>query len=291
MPQYHLTSSDLETVLALARGATLAGAAERLGIDSSTVFRNLQRIERGLAQPLFERGRGGYRAGELALQLAAHAEQIEAALEAARSAAQSAPSQVAGSVRITSTDAVLHAVVAPALMVLSREHPQLAFDLHTGNDLASLTRRDADIAVRATRRPPQHVVGRCIGAIRVALYAARNSTLRRLEDIDLQRPDWVAPDGALPEHPSVLWRRRHFPKVQPRYRVSSILSVLEFVSQGLGVGVLPLFLADRHPKLRALTEPLDDARTDLWLLMHSEARHLRRIATVYGHLAEHMRLP
>jgi DNA-binding transcriptional LysR family regulator len=289
--QYRLTTADLETVLALARGGTLAGAAERLGVDASTVFRNLQRVERGLGQSLFTRGRTGYIAGELALELAAHAEQMEAALESARSATQSTPSQVSGSVRITSTDAVLHALVAPALTSLALQHPQLHLDLHTGNELASLTKRDADIAVRATRRPPQHVVGRRLGAIRVALYAPRKSRLRSLDDVEAHRPDWIAPDDALPDHPSVTWRRRRLPKVQPRYRVGSILTVLELVARGAGVGVLPLFLAEGHPALRALTDPIEEAQTDLWLLMHGEARHLRRVSTVFGHLAEQVRLP
>jgi DNA-binding transcriptional LysR family regulator len=145
--------------------------------------------------------------------------------------------------------------------------------------------------VRATKRPPLHVVGKRLGAIRVALYAARKSRLRSLDDVESQHPDWVAPDDALPDHPSVTWRRRRLPRVQPRYRVSSILTVLELVARGMGVGALPLFLADGHPALRALTDPIEEAQTDLWLLMHAEARHLRRVSTVFGHLAEQIKLP
>lgn len=291
MAQYRLSAPDLETVLALSRAGTLASAGERLGIDASTVFRNLQRIERGFGQPLFERTRSGYRPGELAARLAEHAEQMESALEAARSTLQVSPSQVSGSVRITTTDAIAHAVVAPALRSLAAKHPLLALDLRTGNELVSLTRRDADVAVRATKRPPQHVVGKCLGAIRVAVYAAKKSPVRNLADMRGRRPDWVALDDALPEHPSVVWRKRHFPKVEPRYRVESILTVTQFVALGLGVGVLPLFLAGGRTDLRALTDPLDEAQTDLWLLMLPEARHIRRIATVYAHLAERLRLP
>ena len=58
------------------------------------------------------------------------------------------------------------------------------FELHTGNELASLTRRDADIAVRATKRPPQHLVGKSVGPIRVALYAARRGTLHGLARVE-----------------------------------------------------------------------------------------------------------
>ena len=289
--QYRISPSDLEVMLALARAGTLASAGERLGVDASTVFRSLQRIERGLGRPLFERSRTGYLANELATELMVHAEQIESALEAARSSVDSAPSSIAGSVRITTTDTLLHGVVAPALQGLRRAHPQLNFELHTGNELASLTRRDADIAVRATRQPPQHLVGKRIGAIHVALYAARRGSVRSLAEVEAGQADWIAPDDALPEHPSVRWRKRHFPKAAPRYRVDSILSVLELVALGLGVGIVPLFLAEGRKEVVRLTEPLDECETELWLLTHPEARHLRRVGLVYSHLAQAMSLP
>ena len=56
------------------------------------------------------------------------------------------------------------------------------------------------------------------------------------------------------------------------------------------LGVLPLFLAEPRRELRRLTEPLDEAETDLWLLTHPETRHLQRVRTVYGHLADTLRL-
>lgn len=289
--QYRIGPADLDVVLALARGGTLASAGERLGVDASTVFRSLQRIERGLGRSLFERGRSGYRPLELAAQLAAHGEELEATLEAARAAVETEPGQVSGTVRITSTDTVLHGLIAPALAELKPAHPLLGFELHTGNELASLTRRDADIAVRATKRPPQHLVGRQVGTLRVAVYAARRRGAPRWAEVEAGTADWIAPDDALPEHPSVIWRQRHWPRLVPRYRVSSILSVLELVALGLGVGIVPLFLAEGRSDVTRLSEPLDDAETGLWLLTHPESRHLRRVATVYGHLAQRLQLP
>lgn len=289
--QYKMTPADLAVVLALVRGSSLAGAGERVGADASTVFRSLQRIERGLGRALFERSRAGYIATELATQLAEHAEHLEATLEAARSAVERAPAQVSGMVRISSTDTILHGLVAPALRSLQQVHPLLGFDLHTGNELVSLTRRDADIAVRATKRPPQHLVGKQIGPIRVALYAAKAKQTSKLTDVEAGRVDWIAPDEALPEHPSVVWRKRAYPKAVPRYRVSSILSVLELVALGMGVGIVPLFLAEGRSDVVRLTEPLEDCETELWLLTHPESRHLRRVAAVYGHLAQTLQLP
>jgi len=283
--QYKIDAADLETVLAMVRTGTLVGASERLGVDASTVFRSLQRIERGLGQPLFERSRSGYLATELAQSLSGHAEQLEVVLESARSAAQLRPEQVSGTVRITTTDTVLHGLLAPALKELQALHPLLAYELHTGNELASLTRRDADIAVRATKRPPQHLVGKQVGPLRVAMFAPKKGPIKRYEDVEAGKALWIAPDDALPEHPSVVWRRKYFPKVVPSYRVNSILTVMDLVAQGLGVGLLPMFLAQGRTDLLQLTEVIDECQTDLWLLTHPESRHLRRVSTVYGHLS------
>lgn len=288
--QYRLTTTDLETLLALVRGGTLAAAGERLDVDSSTVFRNLQRIERGIGQTLFERTRSGYLAGDTALELVRHAERLESEIEAARSLLQVTPEQVSGQVCITTTDTILHGLVAPALKLLHDRHPQLRFELHAGNQPVSLTRRDADIAVRATRKPPEHLVGRHLGPIRVALFAPCKSRVRSLDDAIAGILPWIAPDGALPDHPSVIWRRKHFPKIVPSYQVDSILSAAECVSRGLGVALLPLFLAQPRSDLRQISPEITECLTELWLLAHPESRHLRRISTVLQHLAEHIQL-
>jgi DNA-binding transcriptional LysR family regulator len=288
--QYKISAADLEVVLALARTGTLSDAGERLSLDASTVFRTIQKVEKGLGLRLFERSRAGYLPSELAQQLAGHGEQVEAQLEAARSVLQLQPERVSGTVRITTTDTVLHGLVAPALKALQASHPLLGFDLHAGNELASLTRRDADIAVRATKRPPQHLVGKHIGPIRVALYAGKKGGIKRFDDAVAAQASWIAPDDAMPEHPSVVWRKKHFPKVLPRYRVNSILTVAELVAHGLGIGILPVFLAQRRADLVPLTEVLDECQTELWLLTHTESRHLRRVSAVFGYLSQNLLL-
>jgi DNA-binding transcriptional LysR family regulator len=288
--QYKLSASDLEVLLAVVRAGTLAAAGDRMDMDPSTVFRSVQRMERGLGVPLFERSRTGYLATELAQLLAEQAERVEFALEAARSATQAQPEQVSGCVRLSTTDTILHGLIAPALKALHTQHPLLNYELHTGNELTSLTRRDADIAIRATKRPPQHLVGRRIGPIRVALYAAKRGKVKSYADVDSGKADWIAPDDALPDHPSVVWRKRQFPAVIPRYKVNSILSVMELVALGMGVGALPIFLSKGRSDLLQLTDVIDECQTDLWLLTHPEARHLRRVSVVYAHLANELTL-
>ena len=289
-PQYALSASDLELLLALVRGGTLAGAAQRMGADASTVFRGLQRIEKSLGQRLFERGRGGYLASEAMQQIAGHAERIEAELEAARGAALRPSDAVSGRVRVSTTDSVLRGVVLPCLPALAARHPALQLELRSSNELVSLTKRDADLALRATPKPPQHLVGRHLGTIRFVACASKAMPAAQRRR-DLAAHDWIAPDEAMPEHPTVRWRRKQLPKVAPRHLVDGIVAVVDAIKAGLGAGVVPLFMLDHEPQLVALGEPLEGCQSELWLLAHPESRHLRRIAVAYQHFSEQIRLP
>lgn len=288
--QYALTAADLQILLALVRGGTLAEAAARLSADASTVFRTVQRIEKSLGQRLFERTRQGYLPSDAMVAIAAHAERIESELEAARAAALGADAAVSGRVRLTTTDSVLRGLVLPCLPALAMQHPQLQLELRSANELVSLTRRDADLALRATPKAPEHLIGRHLGPIRFVACGAKSlPAARRRKALD--RQDWVAPDEAMPEHPSVRWRCKHLPKLAPRHLVDGIVGVVDAIKAGLGVGIVPLFMLDSEPQLVALSEPLDGCESQLWLLAHPESRHLRRIAAVYQHFAQNIRLP
>jgi DNA-binding transcriptional LysR family regulator len=286
--QYDLTPSDLEIVLAMVRGGTLAEAAQRTRSDPSTVFRALQRLEKNLGQRLFERSRLGYLPVDAAQEIARHAERIEAELEAARAAASGASAAVSGRVRLTTTDSVLRGLVMPCLPSLARAHPHLQLDLRATNELLSLSKRDADIALRATPRPPEHLVGRELGRIHFVVAGRRGGTSRRQPALEAQ--DWIAPDEAMPDHPSVRWRRKNHPKLAPRHLVDGIVGVVDAINAGLGIGVVPQFMLEVEPQLKALTEPLEGCESVLWLLAHPESRHLRRIAAVYQHLGDTLRL-
>lgn len=288
--QYVPDAADLALLLALVRGGTLARAAERVGADASTVFRGLQRIEKQLGQRLFERTRNGYLPADAMLALAPHAERIEAELEAVRGLAQQSEASVSGRVRVTTTDSVLRGLVLPSLPGLARQHPGLQLELLASNELVSLTRRDADLALRATPKPPEHLVGRHLGTIRFVACAGKALPAARRRK-PLAEQEWIAPDDAMPDHPTVRWRRKHMPRLAPRHLVDSISAVVDALRCGLGVGAIPLFMLQREPDLVALGDPLDGCSSELWLLAHPESRHLRRIAAAYRHFAETLRLP
>ncbi|HEY0844165.1 MAG TPA: LysR family transcriptional regulator [Noviherbaspirillum sp.] len=289
--QSSLSLADLELVLALVRGRSLGGAAERLKVDASTVFRSIKRIEKDVGELLFERSRSGYQPTELGRALAVHAEHIESQLQDAREAAFRRRAEPAGVLRITTTDTILHALLLPALAGFSAAYPRIDIELVSTNALANLSQRDADVAIRATRKPPEHLVGSRIGTLASAVFAAQSYFDRCPQPLRLEDADWIGLDDSLADHPSMRWRRQHYPKVQPRYLCNSVLSAAGAIVWGLGVGVAPLVLLQDKPQVRIVEGPLPALETDLWMLAHPDVRHLQRVRILFEYLRENLHLP
>lgn len=280
--QYQIDHTDLSLVLALVRGRSLARAAELLQVDVSTVFRAVRRLEAALGVALFEKSRRGYEPSETAQALAEQAERAEQALDAARVALEQGKQVVSGTVRLTCTDAVLSSLLLPALARFMPNYPALSLELVTSNDFANLSRRDADLALRLTNQPPEHLVGRRLAKVSYVVCARDDGQDRS----DLARQSWIAPDESMPDHATVLWRLHDLPGVVPSYRCSSMYAVAQLTRAGLGVAALPDFILRNQQDLRALSAPLPGCDTELWLLTRPDCRALRSVQTLFEELSE-----
>lgn len=280
--QYQIDHTDLTLVLALVRGRSLARAAELLQVDVSTIFRAIRRLEASLGVALFEKSRRGYQPTDTAQALAEQAERAEQALDAARVALEQGKQVVSGTVRLTCTDAVLSSLLLPALARFMPNYPALALELVTSNDFANLSRRDADVALRLTTQPPEHLVGRRLGSVSYVVCARNDGQDRS----DLSRQPWIAPDESMPDHATVLWRMHELPGVTPAYRCSSMHAVAQLARTGLGVAALPDFVLRSQPELQALTSALPGCDTELWLLTRPDCRALRSVQSLFDELGE-----
>lgn len=287
---YQIDYPDLALILALVRGGTLARAAALLRVDVSTVFRAVRRLESSLGQALFEKSRAGYLPTSLATTLAQQAECAEQALQAARVGVEQGGEVISGTVRLTCTDSVLQGLLLPALAQFMPAYPALTLELSTSNDFANLSRRDADIALRLTRTPPEHLVGRRLGTVSYRVCASAGYIEQHATQ-DLAALAWIAPDDFLPDHPTVAWRRQHLPGVRPSYRCNSMLSATQLVRAGLGVAALPDFLLADGLGLQPLGPALTGYDTALWLLTRPDSRALRSVVTLFDELGRHLRRP
>jgi len=280
--QYRINHADLTLILALVRAKTLPRAAELLKVDVSTVFRSVRRLEACVGTALFDKSRTGYQPTSAAIALAQQAESAEQALALAQISLEQGQQIVSGTVRLTCTEAVLQSLLLPALTQFMPDYSGLKLELNTSSTFANLSRRDADIALRLTNAPPEHLVGTRLGTVSYQLCASEGY-LQRRGQVELNAMDWIAPDDFLPDHPTVTWRRQALPGVNLAYRCSSMLAVAQLVRAGMGVAALPDFMLSEG-ELQRLGEPLQGYDTALWLLTRPDCRALRSVSALFSEL-------
>ncbi|MCY1209811.1 putative choline sulfate-utilization transcription factor [compost metagenome] len=275
---------DLKYFLAVSQSGSLAGAARTLHVNHSTVLRRLARLEQVLGTLLFERHPTGYAltaAGEaLAQRLAGVGEQIDAA----QRQLSGLDSQLGGPLRVTTTDTLLTGLLMPLLAEFRALHPRIQLQIVVNNSFLSLSRREADVAIRPASAPPEYLVGRQAGMLETAPYASRGylagtgkGSAWGTTAPDWAELDWVVPDDALAHLAQARWVAEHVPPVRRLVSVDSLVAMADAVRHGMGAGMLLCLLAEHDADLVRLARPDPALGTPLWILTHPDLRHSARV--------------
>ncbi len=278
---------DWRLIDAIARGGTLAQAARDLDIDYSTVHRRLKSIEKQVGARLFERTRSSCSpttAGERAIAAATQAREAfdDALLDIAGDDAR-----LTGTIRFTSFGSLAQWVLMPILARFHEVYPDIRVELVESNAALNLTRREADVALRFTRKPPDNLIGIRVGRADSAAYAAADY-LSRNPDRHLGELDWIVPvpDVVLPEETQ--WHQRHVPASRHVLHTSSGLAGLAAAHAGLGACILICYLGGAGGLTR-ISPPIPELAADLWLLTHPSLRQVARIRAFVDFLKRELR--
>src|SRR6516225_1154159 len=274
--------NDLRYLLAIERGQTLATAARMLNVDDTTVSRRLEALQTALATRLVER-RGDSRLflTPAGVVVARRAEAMEEQLVAIHEAISGGGTSFAGTVRITSVPLVVNRLLAPNVGTLLRDHPGLIVELIPESRDLSLTRREADLAIRLARPTTggTSVKARRIGELTYAAYAAT-----ALKPTDTRLQSWITYEEAMAHLPQAQWIAKASRNTQSSVsglRVRDAETALEATAAGHGKTLLPCVVADRDLRLRRVqtTGSLPLPSRDLWLLAHGDQVELGRVST------------
>ena len=285
-----LAWDDFRLIDAVAISRTLPAAATRLGLDHSTVFRRLRKIEVALGTAVFERHRSGYVLTAAGVEIAALASRVDEDLTAVlRRVAGQSPSPT-GVVRIATSDTLLFDLLAPLLAEFKRACPGVRLDLVTGNTALNLSRRDADVAIRATSTPPETLVGRKVARIAWAAYAVRQPSVVLASEADLFGGDftWVGFGDAMAGLAAASHLHANVPESRVSCSFDTVGGLVSGIEAGIGIGLVPCFAGDRRAGLIRLMPPISLLTTDLWLLTHADLRQVPRIRVLLNFLAERM---
>jgi DNA-binding transcriptional LysR family regulator len=153
------------------------------------------------------------------------------------------------------------------------------------NAFFTLTKRDADVAIRPAASAPDGLVGRRIATVGTAVYAAPDYLARHPHRSDLRAHDWIGPDESLGHLGSARWMRAEVLPERIVYRANSLLALRAAARAGMGVAPLPCYLADPDLALRRVHPPLREMESALWLLTHPDLRRVARIRALLDFLS------
>jgi DNA-binding transcriptional LysR family regulator len=267
---------DVRYFLAVARGGSLRAGAESLGVTHSTVLRRIAQLEGRLGAQMFEKLPSGYRlttAGEEVLEFASQMEETSHRLE---TRVLGRDQSVRGLLRVTLAPTLATHLLMPDLAEFARLHPDIEMDILSSGELANLTNREADVAIRVVydrKTLPLNLHGLKGPDLFGAVYVSRD----RLAAWQAGAPDpirWIV----ISRHGIPDWASAgELAATGVPFRTTDAAAQIVAVQQGLGMTTLPCFIGDADPLLARVPGAERHRYGALWSLTQGETRKTKRV--------------
>lgn len=277
---------DTRAFLAVARHGTLSGAAAKLGLGIATLSRRIERLEKELKLPLFVRQQSGYQLTEEGAVLVEKAEALEAAA-LAFSSDVAAHTQLVGRVRLATAENLATGLILPALPDFQTQYPGISVELVTDIATVNLHRRDADLALRMVKPERGNVTLRRLGTLGYGLYASPDYAAQREKHPDSAAYDadsFISWSESHSHLPAAQWLERILQGREPALITTSLSSQVAAAKAGLGLAVLPHFLA-QDAGLVCINADLG-VNQPIYLAIQSDLARSRRTRAVADFLVE-----
>jgi DNA-binding transcriptional LysR family regulator len=286
---HDLDWDDLRFFLSVATNGSISGAAKQLRTSHSTVLRRLASLEQKLGAHLFKRLPGGYTITQAGEHLRERLTGVTEQIESAQRQLSGLDTRASGTIRVTSTDTLMHGLLMPLLAEFRRAHKEIRLQVVVNNTFLSLTKREADVAIRPTSRPSENLVGRKVGRIQTALYASKVYWKANGKKASAEHP-WVVPDDSLAHLAQAKWAVKHVSAQRIAASVDTLLGMASAVRAGIGIGMLLTLLADHDDQLVRIGKPEPALDTDVWILTHADLKHVPRMRLFTDFMHERLRL-
>jgi DNA-binding transcriptional LysR family regulator len=269
--------NDVRVFLEVHRAGSLTAAGKRLGADPSTVGRRIAALEKSLGANLFFRTPDGHVATPAGERLVARAERIEDEALAVGRELAGEEEQLSGTIRITGPATFSVRVLVPLLAAFRRRWPDIDVQLAADDRVLSLTKREADMAVRVNRPRDPGLVVRRLADFGHGLYASRGY----IAEHGMPKPDWEGhlaigfDDGIAPADRR--WFDEHMKKARVVFTSNSTPGQVAAAVEGIGLALLPAYLAASESELVCVLPPAKALMESVWLVLHKDLRHSAKV--------------
>ncbi len=270
---------------AVAEAGSITHAGETLHLSQPAVSRQIRSLELAMGATLFHRHPRGLlltSEGEILFEAT---QEITAQLNASTVRLRDNREGVHGPLRVTTTLGFGIRWLTPRLPKLLAEHPGLSIELMLTEEILDLPMRQADVAIRMRAPRQADVIGRKLWTMRIGLFASRayldqHGTPETVEDLADHDLIIFSDKGPQPSY-EVDWLNREGVGAQalrPRLTVSTQFAVLEAVKHGVGIGLMPEYLADPTDSLIRLLPDREGPVIEPHLVYAQELKTSKRVS-------------
>ena len=284
---------DLRHFLAVSRHGSLNAAARSLGVDQSTVFRRLRSLEQYLGTQVFDRRKHGkYELTAAGESLAIQAGLIEEASFNIEREVRGQDLELSGKIRVTTAEDIAVVLLPPHLQAFEQKYPEISVEVITGNRYFSLSRGEADIAIRpATSSSEDRVIPRRICRTFFGLFASSSYIEAAGSPSDWQE---------LANHKVIRWiadlAEDGFANILNEYGdpelatgSNSLMTQRAMAERGMGIAFLPEFVGRIGTDLLRVMPQVRIDSGFIWMLHHDDMRHVARVRAFVDFMTEAFR--
>lgn len=186
-----LNWDDLKFFLAVSRAGSVRAAAEELKVNHATVSRRINNFESSLGQRLFERTSQGYIRTRLGDEIFNEAAYLEERLSNVERRIIGNDEALSGEIRVTMPELVAEDLLLEGCALFCKKYPQVELDLVDSIKLLNLANREADVAFRIVKEPPEYLIGRKLAVLHRACYMTKNNLPLLKTEGWLEQQNWI----------------------------------------------------------------------------------------------------
>lgn len=272
--------------MAVSRTGSVRAAAEELKVNHATVSRRINNFESSLGQRLFERTSQGYVRTRLGDEIFNEAAYLEERLSNVERRIIGNDEALSGEIRVTMPELVAEDLLLEGCALFCKKYPQVELDLVDSIKLLNLANREADVAFRIVKEPPEYLIGRKLAVLHRACYMTKNNLPLLKTEGWLEQQNWIGWNDK--QRKPIGKIAKEYPRFSSKHKIATAKLQAVATREGMGIGVLPCFVGDKDSELVRIPPYTSEAKYDLWILSHPDLRKNAKIQTFVRFMTEYV---
>lgn len=280
----------LRIFYAVAQAKNITKAGEDLGVNQSSVSRQITTLEEQIGSPLFHRRPRGLlltEQGEILLRTVSEFYQKLSVTENALLETHEKPK---GELRVTIPVSIGTVWLVPLAKEFIELYPEVDLTLIVDDRKLDLSMREADVAIRMYETDQPDLIQRPLFSIQNSIYASNDylqhhGTPKTLKDLEHHTLISYADQHQVP-HDNVNWlfdlAKKKGINLRPRLAVNSLYGMQRAMKSGIGIAPLPDYMVERAKRVSRILDDISGPTIEAYFVYPMDLKNSKRVRAFFN---------